>query len=75
MLSAPFADKESCLESAYDFALGLLHVIKQTYIIEGHHLYISASVGVSIIDNPNITANTLIKEADIAMYEAKAAQK
>ena len=71
MLSAPFADKERCLESAYDFALGLLHVIKQTYIIEGHHLYISASVGVSIIDNPNITANTLIKEADIAMYEAK----
>ncbi|MDK9693546.1 MAG: EAL domain-containing protein [Sulfurimonas sp.] len=71
MLSTPFSDKERCLESAYDFALELLDAIKQTYVIEGHHLYISASVGMSIIDNPNITANTLIKEADIAMYEAK----
>jgi len=46
-------------------------VIKQTYIIEEHHLYISASIGISVIDNPKMVANTFIKEADIAMYEAK----
>lgn len=71
ILSASYTDKDACLERAQDFALELLHMIKQTYIIDEHHLYISASIGVSIIDNPKITASTLIKEADIAMYEAK----
>lgn len=71
ILSAVYKDKNMCLEIAKEFAQELLHVIKRTYIIEEHHLYISASIGVSIIDNPKMTANTLIKEADIAMYEAK----
>ncbi len=71
ILSAVHKDKNRCLEIAQEFAEELLHVIKRTYIIEEHHLYISASIGVSIIDNPKVTANTLIKEADIAMYEAK----
>src|SRR3990167_1651328 len=71
ILSAVYKDKNMCLEIAQEFAQELLHVIKRTYIIEEHHLYISASIGVSIIDNPKMTANTLIKEADIAMYEDK----
>lgn len=71
ILSSSYKDKNECLEGAQDFALELLHLIKQTYIIDEHHLYISASIGVSIIDNPKMTANTMIKEADIAMYEAK----
>lgn len=71
LLSGTYEDKEMCQERAQEFAQELLEVIKQTYIIDEQHLYISASVGVSIIDNPKITANTLIKEADIAMYEAK----
>lgn len=71
ILSSACDSKEKCLEDAESFAEDLLHVIKQTYIIEEHHLYISASIGISIIDNPQMTANTFIKEADIAMYEAK----
>ncbi|MDQ1243967.1 MAG: hypothetical protein QG565_307, partial [Campylobacterota bacterium] len=71
ILSSSYKDKDECLERAQDFSLKLLHLIKQTYIIDEHHLYISASIGVSIVDNPKMTANTMIKEADIAMYEAK----
>ncbi|MDO9265469.1 MAG: EAL domain-containing protein [Sulfurimonas sp.] len=71
ILSLSYKDKDECLERAQDFALELLHLIKQTYIIDEHHLYISASIGLSIIDNPKMTASTMIKEADIAMYEAK----
>lgn len=71
VLSSTCKSKEECLESAQAFAEVLLYAIKQTYIIEDHHLYISASIGVSVIDNPKMTANTFIKEADIAMYEAK----
>ncbi|MFA5460863.1 MAG: EAL domain-containing protein [Sulfurimonas sp.] len=71
LLSDTYEDKVSCLKRAQSFAQELLDSVKQTYIIDAQHLYISASIGVSIIDNPKITATTLIKEADIAMYEAK----
>lgn len=71
ILSSTYEDKEKCLAEAISFAEDLLHVIKQTYIIDEHHLYISASIGVTVIDKPNMTANTFVKEADIAMYEAK----
>lgn len=71
ILSSPYIDKKDCLQKAELFASELLSIIKKTYIIEEHHLYISASVGVSIIDSPEMSANIFIKEADIAMYEAK----
>lgn len=72
ILSTLYETQEECLDSATHCAKKLLEVIKDSYIIEGHHLYISASIGVSIISNPEIQADTFIKEADIAMYEAKA---
>ncbi|MDF1881073.1 EAL domain-containing protein [Sulfurimonas sp. MAG313] len=71
ILSHSYQDKEECLKNAISFSSDVLDVIKKTYIIDEHHLYISASIGVSVIDNPKMTANTFIKEADIAMYEAK----
>ena len=71
ILSSECIDKDDCLKNAEAFAYTLLSVIKETYIIDEHHLYVSASIGVSIIDSPEMSANTFIKEADIAMYEAK----
>lgn len=71
ILSHAFDTEKECLDSALRFADELLQVIKESYTVEGHHLYISASIGVSIINNPQIQASTFIKEADIAMYEAK----
>lgn len=72
ILSSSYSSKENCLDKAKEFAEKVLKDIKKTYVIEEHHLYISASIGLSIIDNPKMTANTFVKEADIAMYEAKA---
>ena len=71
ILSSTCKDKDKCLNDAIEFANKILDSIKQTYIIDEHHLYISASIGVSIIDNPKMKTGTFIKEADIAMYEAK----
>ncbi|MCW8822150.1 MAG: EAL domain-containing protein [Sulfurovum sp.] len=71
ILSSPYKTEERCSKNASYFAENLLKVIRESYHIEGHHLYISASIGVSIISNPDIQADTFIKEADIAMYEAK----
>lgn len=71
ILSSFCDTEEKCIKSALDFAKELLEVIRESYHIEGHHLYVSASIGVSIIKNPELQANIFIKEADIAMYEAK----
>jgi diguanylate cyclase (GGDEF)-like protein len=52
-------------------AEAILEQIKIPYEISGNQLRISASIGISILDHTAIDANAFIKEADIAMYEAK----
>jgi len=58
-------------ESAYDFALRLLESIREPYVIDQHHLYISASIGVHQIHTDSLDSTTLLKNVDIAMYDAK----
>ena len=71
ILSKSFDSRAKCLDNATKFSYELLDEIKRTYIIEGNHLYISSSIGVSIVNNPKLQAKDFLKEADIAMYEAK----
>jgi diguanylate cyclase (GGDEF)-like protein len=67
-----FAGRAACERAALELAESLLARLKQTYVVDKHHLYISASIGVSIISRRGANAGTFIKEADIAMYEVKA---
>ena len=67
-----FDDREKCERTALEISEQLLAKLKETYIVDQHHLYISASIGVSIIRGNSTNANSFIKEADIAMYEVKA---
>jgi len=62
---------ENCQEMAYAFSHELLRILKEPYVIDRHHLYISASIGVNSIGNASTEARQFIKEADIAMYQAK----
>lgn len=71
ILGATHKTRAECVNSAESFSKLLLRAIKDTYYIEDHHLYVSASIGISIIDNPHVDAYIFLKEADIAMYEAK----
>lgn len=57
---------------ASQFANDLLAVIRNPYIIDKHHLHISASIGLHEISDFSIYTGNFIKEVDIAMYEAKA---
>jgi diguanylate cyclase (GGDEF)-like protein len=56
---------------AYRFANDLLAHIRKEYILNQHHLHISASIGINKINFFNDSMGTYIKEVDIAMYEAK----
>ncbi|MGF1731718.1 EAL domain-containing protein [Photobacterium kasasachensis] len=53
----------------------LIKLIKRPITIEGKELFINASVGISSFSASSDTGNDLIKNADIAMYEAKAKGK
>ncbi len=66
-----YHDKEQCRLDAVALAQKILLELKGSYAINLHQLYISASIGVSLIDGKNNDAGHLIKQADIAMYEAK----
>jgi diguanylate cyclase (GGDEF)-like protein len=67
-----FGERAACQRAALDLSARLLARLKQTYVVDKHHLYISASIGASIISGRGANAGTFIKEADIAMYEVKA---
>lgn len=49
----------------------VLRVINQPYLLEGHKLHSSASVGISLFSGTQLTGEELLKYADTAMYEAK----
>ncbi|MEW6293171.1 MAG: EAL domain-containing protein [Pseudomonadota bacterium] len=67
-----FGDRAACERAALELAENLIARLKEAYVVDSHHLYISASIGVSIISGRGANAGTFIKEADIAMYEVKA---
>jgi diguanylate cyclase (GGDEF)-like protein len=69
-----FAEREDCERAALDISGQLILKLKESYVVDQHHICISASIGVSIISGRNAknNANRFIKEADIAMYEVKA---
>ena len=72
IVSHEFDSRDEALSNATTHAKTLLSRLKESFIIDQHHLYISASIGVEIIEKNTANANRLIKEADIAMYEVKA---
>uniref|UniRef100_A0A9E8CMT3 EAL domain-containing protein n=1 Tax=Bosea sp. NBC_00436 TaxID=2969620 RepID=A0A9E8CMT3_9HYPH len=55
-------------------ALGarIIEVLSQPYFIQERTISISASVGIAIAEGPDFDADLLLKQADLALYQAKA---
>ncbi|TVM04216.1 MAG: hypothetical protein CV087_00810 [Candidatus Brocadia sp. WS118] len=49
----------------------ILDAFKRTWIISNHELYITASIGIALYPNHGDSAETLLRNADAAMYYAK----
>ncbi len=63
------------IEDADDAAIAAQRVLKalaETHSVDGHDLHVTASIGVSVYPDDGIDSETLIKNADTAMYQAKA---
>ena len=64
---------ERHLESIAISAEKLLQKISTSFVLDGHHLHITASIGISIFPQDGTNVETLVKNADMAMYSAKRA--
>ncbi len=58
-------------EDAAVVAEKTLEAVRQPFHVEGHEFYISTSIGISLFPDDGSDAETLIKNADTAMYQAK----
>jgi diguanylate cyclase (GGDEF)-like protein len=54
-------------------AENIVQKLSQPFMVDGHTLNISASIGITIYPNDGDSAEQLLKNADIAMYAAKSA--
>jgi EAL domain-containing protein (putative c-di-GMP-specific phosphodiesterase class I) len=50
----------------------VLQLVAETHSIEHHRLHVTASIGISVFPDDGVNAGVLIKNADTAMYQAKA---
>lgn len=51
----------------------LLRVLAEPHVIQGHELYITSSIGISLYPRDGDSAEILVRNADAAMYRAKSA--
>ena len=58
-------------EQAAFTARRMLEAVAKSHSIDGHELHVTTSIGVSIYPDDGLDAETLIKNADTAMYQAK----
>jgi diguanylate cyclase (GGDEF)-like protein len=61
----------SRLEDVSRFAAKIFDALNLPYMIEGQELFVSASMGISIYPTDGEEAETLLRNADAAMYRAK----
>jgi diguanylate cyclase (GGDEF)-like protein/PAS domain S-box-containing protein len=51
----------------------ILKVVHQSFLIAGEELFCTLSIGISLFTVPTVTSEEMLKRADVAMYQAKAA--
>jgi diguanylate cyclase (GGDEF)-like protein/PAS domain S-box-containing protein len=62
---------EKHAESAALTARRMLQAVAEAHSVDQHDLHVTSSVGVSVYPDDGLDAETLIKNADTAMYQAK----
>jgi diguanylate cyclase (GGDEF)-like protein/PAS domain S-box-containing protein len=58
-------------EDAAIAAARMLAAVAEAHLIDRHDLHVTSSIGVSVYPDDGLDAETLIKNADTAMYQAK----
>lgn len=66
------AGKALSASAASAFASRLIEVVSASYQIQGHQVVIGTSIGISVAPEDGATPDQLLKNADMALYRAKA---
>ena len=66
---------ESCPQVVQAAALAqrILDAMREPFIFDGHQLFISASIGISLFPSDALSAEQLLRNADSALFKAKSA--
>ncbi|WP_433768125.1 phosphodiesterase DibA [Pseudomonas putida] len=66
---------ESCpqLEQAAALARRIIDGLKEAFAVDGHQLFINASIGISLFPSDALGAEQLLRNADSALFKAKSA--
>ena len=67
-------EKITSTNDTVTIAQKIIDVITEPFDINGHQLRVGSSIGIAVYPEAGRDAQTLIKHADMAMYEAKAVQ-
>ncbi|MDO9583047.1 MAG: EAL domain-containing protein [Desulfomicrobium sp.] len=59
------------LQSVAHFAEKLIHSVGEPHVISGHELRVTLSIGISMYPDDGADADALMRNADMAMYQAK----
>ncbi|UQZ82900.1 Cyclic di-GMP phosphodiesterase Gmr [Paenibacillus konkukensis] len=59
------------MREAAQFAETIKLLLKEPFLIEDHELFVTASIGISLYPDDGTDAETLLKNADNAMYRSK----
>ncbi|MBE8997572.1 EAL domain-containing protein [Nostoc sp. LEGE 12447] len=59
------------IEEVTQVAYRILQTLEDPFYLQGHELYVTASLGIALLDNNSPDAETLIQHADAALYYAK----
>jgi diguanylate cyclase (GGDEF)-like protein len=65
---------DTTLLGAQQVAAGVLELIHQPFVLEGRPVSIGVSIGVALFPEHGLTADALMRRADLAMYAAKRAR-
>ncbi len=58
-------------QDAAKVAAKIIRELSRPIVIDGHEVFVTTSIGISLFPNDGLDKNTLITNADVAMYRAK----
>jgi diguanylate cyclase (GGDEF)-like protein/PAS domain S-box-containing protein len=59
------------VEDVAKLAERVIGIVRQPVVLDGHELYVTASIGIAVYPDDGSSVEALIKNADTAMYRAK----
>src|SRR5206468_1709036 len=71
---AVLIENEMDYKPAVALAKRVTQALREPFVIDGHEIYLSASIGIATTERGITGADQLLRNADLAMYRAKAGE-